>query len=149
MQKWIYFTSILTFLNIIGYIIIKSLSSENDIAVACYMSLFIGLIALLISLYLFIYNKSILILKKNTSLLPVLIMSIMFFVSFVLLFNAVSFANNPGYVRAFVSIEITILFIIFTLIDGKMPHYMQIIGVILAATGIALITIYENNSKLK
>ena len=40
MQKWIYFTSILTFLNIIGYIIIKSLSSENDIAVACYMSLY-------------------------------------------------------------------------------------------------------------
>ena len=65
MQKWIYFTSILTFLNIIGYIIIKSLSSENDIAVACYMSLFIGLIALLISLYLFIYNKSILIKKKK------------------------------------------------------------------------------------
>jgi hypothetical protein len=57
-----------------------------------------------------------------------------------MLLFAVRHADNPGLVRAFVSIEIVALFVIYSFIKNQKPCIEQLLGILLVGIGIYLIT---------
>lgn len=135
MEKWIIFATILTIMNILGFLILKYIQ-DDGILVTCYMSLTLAIISIFVLLYLYKNNQSII--PKN--LILIITVAILSFIgSFVLLY-AISNADNPGNVRAFVSLEIVALFILYNILKHQKPCFSKIIGIILIGVGIYLIT---------
>lgn len=135
MQQWIVFATILTIMNIIGFLILKHIQ-DDGILVTCYMSITLGIISLFVLLYLH-QNKKTIIPKHLTLIISVAILS---FIGSFMLLSAISYADNPGSVRAFVSIEIVTLFILYNIIKHQKPCFLKILGILLIGIGIYIIT---------
>ena len=112
MTLWVKFILCVTFINVFGFFIMKNLTNSNNcFVVAGYLFLFSGIIALISLIYMH-YFTNISVLKPN-NIYGIILLAIMNFASYTLLLNAVNYAENPSYVRAFVALEISILTIAF------------------------------------
>ena len=127
MELWIKFILAVTFINVFGFFIMKNLTNSNNcFVVAGYLFLFSGIIALISLIYMH-YFTNISVLKPN-NIYGIVLLAIMNFASYTLLLNAVNYAENPSYVRAFVALEISILTIAFAYFTKLILQFIKYLG---------------------
>lgn len=136
MKTWILFATVLTIMNILAFLIIKQVQ-DDGILVTCYVSITVTILSLATLMYLYTNKQNIV--PKHLSLIVGI--GIISFFGSIMLLSAISYAENPSFVRAFVSIEIVALFLIYALIKHQKPCMNQLIGVLLVGAGIYIITI--------
>jgi len=135
MELWVKFILAVTFINVFGFFIMKNLTNSNNcFIVAGYLFLFSGIIALLSLIYMH-YFTNISVLKPN-NIYGIILLAIMNFASYTLLLNAVNYAENPSYVRAFVALEISILTIVFAYFYKININIYKIFGIFSIIVGI-------------
>ena len=140
MELWIKFILCVTFINVFGFFIMKNLTNSNNcFVVAGYLFLFSGIIALLSLIYMH-YFTNIPVLKTN-NIYGIILLAIMNFASYTLLLNAVNYAENPSYVRAFVALEISILTIAFAYFYKINITIYKIFGIFSIIVGIITLSL--------
>lgn len=140
MELWIKFILAVTFINVFGFFIMKNLTNSNNcFVVAGYLFLFSGIIALISLIYMH-YFTNISVLKPN-NIYGIVLLAIMNFASYTLLLNAVNYAENPSYVRAFVALEISILTIAFAYFYKINITIYKIFGIFSIIVGIITLSL--------
>mgnify|MGYP001094694149 FL=1 len=140
MTLWVKFILCVTFINVFGFFIMKNLTNSNNcFVVAGYLFLFSGIIALISLIYMH-YFTNISVLKPN-NIYGIILLAIMNFASYTLLLNAVNYAENPSYVRAFVALEISILTIAFAYFYKININIYKIFGIFSIIVGIITLTL--------
>ena len=140
MTLWIKFILAVTFINVFGFFIMKNLTNSNNcFVIAGYLFLFSGIIALLSLIYMH-YFTNISVLKTN-NIYGIILLAIMNFASYTLLLNAVNYAENPSYVRAFVALEISILTIAFAYFYKINITIYKIFGIFSIIVGIITLSL--------
>jgi hypothetical protein len=140
MTLWIKFILAVTFINVFGFFIMKNLTNSNNcFVVAGYLFLFSGIIALISLIYMH-YFTNISVLKPN-NIYGIILLAIMNFASYTLLLNAVNYAENPSYVRAFVALEISILTIAFAYFYKININIYKIFGLFSIIVGIITLSL--------
>jgi len=140
MTLWIKFILAVTFINVFGFFIMKNLTNSNNcFVVAGYLFLFSGIIALISLIYMH-YFTNISVLKPN-NIYGIILLAIMNFASYTLLLNAVNYAENPSYVRAFVALEISILTIAFAYFYKLNINIYKIFGIFSIIVGIITLSL--------
>lgn len=139
MELWIKLILCVTIVNIFGFFIMKYLTGDNNgFVIVNYLFIGAGILSLFSLFYLHNFT-TISIKPKNIYLL--IILSIMNFVSYSLLINAVKYSENPGYVRAFVALEISTLAIVYSFYYKETLNSCKIIGICSIVFGIIMLTI--------
>ncbi len=140
MTLWVKFILCVTFINVFGFFIMKNLTNSNNcFVVAGYLFLFSGIIALISLIYMH-YFTNISVLKPN-NIYGIILLAIMNFASYTLLLNAVNYAENPSYVRAFVALEISILTIAFAYFYKININIYKIFGIFSIIVGIITLSL--------
>jgi len=140
MTLWVKFILCVTFINVFGFFIMKNLTNSNNcFVVAGYLFLFSGIIALISLIYMY-YFTNISVLKPN-NIYGIILLAVMNFASYTLLLNAVNYAENPSYVRAFVALEISILTIAFAYFYKININIYKIFGIFSIIVGIITLTL--------
>jgi hypothetical protein len=140
MELWIKFILAVTFINVFGFFIMKNLTNNNNcFVIAGYLFLFSGIIALISLIYMH-YFTNIPVLKIN-NIYGIVLLAIMNFASYTLLLNAVNYAENPSYVRAFVALEISILTIAFAYFYKINITIYKIFGIFSIIVGIITLSL--------
>jgi hypothetical protein len=140
MTLWVKFILTVTFINVFGFFIMKNLTNSNNcFVVAGYLFLFSGIIALISLIYMH-YFTNISVLKPN-NIYGIILLAIMNFASYSLLLNAVNYAENPSYVRAFVALEISILTIAFAYFYKININIYKIFGIFSIIVGIITLSL--------
>lgn len=140
MTLWVKFILCVTFINVFGFFIMKNLTNSNNcFVVAGYLFLFSGIIALISLIYMH-YFTNISVLKPN-NIYGIILLAIMNFASYTLLLNAVNYAENPSYVRAFVALEISILTIAFAYFYKINITIYKMFGIFSIIVGIITLTL--------
>jgi len=140
MTLWIKFILCVTFINVFGFFIMKNLTNSNNcFVVAGYLFLFSGIIALISLIYMH-YFTNISVLKPN-NIYGIILLAIMNFASYTLLLNAVNYAENPSYVRAFVALEISILTVAFAYFYKININIYKIFGLFSIIVGIITLSL--------
>ena len=140
MELWVKFILTVTFINVFGFFIMKNLTNNNNcFVVAGYLFLFSGIIALISLIYMH-YFTNISVLKPN-NIYAIILLAIMNFASYTLLLNAVNYAENPSYVRAFVALEISILTIAFAYFYKININIYKIFGIFSIIVGIITLSL--------
>ena len=140
MTLWVKFILTVTFINVFGFFIMKNLTNSNNcFVVAGYLFLFSGIIALISLIYMH-YFTNISVLNPN-NIYGIILLAIMNFASYTLLLNAVNYAENPSYVRAFVALEISILTIAFAYFYKININIYKIFGIFSIIVGIITLTL--------
>lgn len=140
MELWIKFILAVTFINVFGFFIMKNLTNSNNcFVIAGYLFLFSGIIALISLIYMH-YFTNISVLKPN-NIYGIILLAIMNFASYTLLLNAVNYAENPSYVRAFVALEISILTIAFAYFYKINITIYKIFGIFSIIVGIITLSL--------
>lgn len=140
MTLWIKFILAVTFINVFGFFIMKNLTNSNNcFVVAGYLFLFSGIIALISLIYMH-YFTNISVLKPN-NIYGIILLAIMNFASYTLLLNAVNYAENPSYVRAFVALEISILTVAFAYFYKININIYKIFGIFSIIVGIITLSL--------
>lgn len=140
MELWVKFILTVTFINVFGFFIMKNLTNNNNcFVVAGYLFLFSGIIALISLIYMH-YFTNISVLKPN-NIYAIILLAIMNFASYSLLLNAVNYAENPSYVRAFVALEISILTIAFAYFYKININIYKIFGIFSIIVGIITLSL--------
>lgn len=140
MTLWIKFILAVTFINVFGFFIMKNLTNSNNcFVIAGYLFLFSGIIALISLIYMH-YFTNISVLKPN-NIYGIILLAIMNFASYTLLLNAVNYAENPSYVRAFVALEISILTIAFAYFYKININIYKIFGLFSIIVGIITLSL--------
>jgi len=140
MTLWVKFILAVTFINVFGFFIMKNLTNSNNcFVVAGYLFLFSGIIALISLIYMH-YFTNISVLKPN-NIYGIILLAIMNFASYTLLLNAVNYAENPSYVRAFVALEISILTIAFAYFYKLNINIYKIFGIFSIIVGIITLSL--------
>ena len=94
-------------MNITWFILVKYFAKrEDNIIITCYLLIFSAFLAIIVLIYKYYENKVSIIPVNITSMF---ILSILHFTTYNALVKAIDYSNNPGYVRAFVGLEISIL----------------------------------------
>ena len=140
MELWIKLILSVTIINIFGFFIMKDLTNNNNcFVIVGYLFLFTGIIAFLSLLYLhFFTNISI---TSLNNINYIILLAIMNFTSYTLLLNAVNYAENPSYVRAFVALEISILTIAFAYFYKININIYKIFGIFSIIAGIITLSL--------
>ena len=140
MTLWVKFILCVTFINVFGFFIMKNLTNSNNcFVVAGYLFLFSGIIALISLIYMH-YFTNISVLKPN-NIYGIILLAIMNFASYTLLLNAVNYAVNPSYVRAFVALEISILTVAFAYFYKININIYKIFGIFSIIVGIITLSL--------
>jgi len=140
MTLWVKFILAVTFINVFGFFIMKNLTNSNNcFVVAGYLFLFSGIIALISLIYMH-YFTTISVLNPN-NIYGIILLAIMNFASYTLLLNAVNYAENPSYVRAFVALEISILTIAFAYFYKLNINIYKIFGIFSIIVGIITLSL--------
>ena len=140
MTLWIKFILAVTFINVFGFFIMKNLTNSNNcFVIAGYLFLFSGIIALISLIYMH-YFTNISVLKPN-NIYGIILLAIMNFASYTLLLNAVNYAENPSYVRAFVALEISILTVAFAYFYEININIYKIFGLFSIIVGIITLSL--------
>lgn len=140
MELWVKFILAVTFINVFGFFIMKNLTNSNNcFVIAGYLFLFSGIIALISLIYMH-YFTNISVLKPN-NIYGIILLAIMNFASYTLLLNAVNYAENPSYVRAFVALEISILTIAFAYFYKINITIYKIFGIFSIIVGIITLSL--------
>lgn len=140
MTLWVKFILCVTFINVFGFFIMKNLTNSNNcFVVAGYLFLFSGIIALISLIYMH-YFTNISVLKPN-NIYGIILLAIMNFASYTLLLNAVNYAENPSYVRAFVALEISILTVAFAYFYKININIYKIFGIFSIIVGIITLSL--------
>ena len=140
MTLWIKFILAVTFINVFGFFIMKNLTNSNNcFVIAGYLFLFSGIIALISLIYMH-YFTNISVLKPN-NIYGIILLAIMNFASYTLLLNAVNYAENPSYVRAFVALEISILTIAFAYFYKININIYKVFGIFSIIVGIITLSL--------
>lgn len=140
MELWVKFILAVTFINVFGFFIMKNLTNSNNcFVIAGYLFLFSGIIALISLIYMH-YFTNISVLKTN-NIYGIILLAIMNFASYTLLLNAVNYAENPSYVRAFVALEISILTIAFAYFYKINITIYKIFGIFSIIVGIITLSL--------
>ena len=140
MTLWVKFILCVTFINLFGFFIMKNLTNSNNcFVVAGYLFLFSGIIALISLIYMH-YFTNISVLNPN-NIYGIILLAIMNFASYTLLLNAVNYAENPSYVRAFVALEISILTIAFAYFYKININIYKIFGIFSIIVGIITLSL--------
>ena len=140
MTLWVKLILCVTFINVFGFFIMKNLTNSNNcFVVAGYLFLFSGIIALISLIYMH-YFTNISVLKPN-NIYGIILLAIMNFASYTLLLNAVNYAENPSYVRAFVALEISILTIAFAYFYKININIYKIFGIFSIIVGIITLSL--------
>jgi hypothetical protein len=140
MTLWVKFILCVTFINVFGFFIMKNLTNSNNcFVVAGYLFLFSGIIALISLIYMH-YFTNISVLKPN-NIYGIILLAIMNFASYTLLLNAVNYAENPSYVRAFVALEISILTVAFAYFYKINITIYKIFGIFSIIVGIIILSL--------
>ena len=140
MTLWVKFILTVTFINVFGFFIMKNLTNSNNcFVVAGYLFLFSGIIALISLIYMH-YFTNISVLKPN-NIYGIILLAIMNFASYTLLLNAVNYAENPSYVRAFVALEISILTVAFAYFYKININIYKIFGIFSIIVGIITLSL--------
>jgi|TARA_Y100000389_G_scaffold57853_1_gene53873 hypothetical protein len=139
MELWIKLILSVTIINVFGFFIMKKLTNNNNcFVIVSYLFLFTGIIAFLSLLYLhFFTNISI---TSLNNINYIILLAIMNFISYTLLLNSVNYTANPGYVRAFVALEISILTIAFSYFYKKSLTIYKLFGLFSIIVGIIAIS---------
>ena len=141
METWVKLILFVTLINIFGFILIKHLAKTDDsIIITCYLSLFSSVFAIILLFYKYYENK-ISIIPINIA--GILLLSTWHFITYIALINAVDYASNPGFVRAFVALEISILAVLYSIYYKEYMSMYKCIGLISIVFGIIIITCYE------
>ena len=140
MTLWVKFILTVTLINVFGFFIMKNLTNSNNcFVVAGYLFLFSGIIALISLIYMH-YFTNISVLKPN-NIYGIILLAIMNFASYTLLLNAVNYAENPSYVRAFVALEISILTVAFAYFYKININIYKIFGIFSIIVGIITLSL--------
>ena len=140
MTLWVKFILAVTFINVFGFFIMKNLTNSNNcFVIAGYLFLFSGIIALISLIYMY-YFTNISVLKPN-NIYGIILLAVMNFASYTLLLNAVNYAENPSYVRAFVALEISILTIAFAYFYKININIYKIFGIFSIIVGIITLSL--------
>ena len=139
MELWIKLILSVTIINVFVFFIMKKLTNNNNcFVIVSYLFLFTGIIAFLSLLYLhFFTNISI---TSLNNINYIILLAIMNFISYTLLLNSVNYTANPGYVRAFVALEISILTIAFSYFYKKSLTIYKLFGLFSIIVGIIAIS---------
>jgi hypothetical protein len=140
MELWIKFILAVTFINIFGFYVMKNLTNNNNcFLIVSYLFFFTGIIAFISLMYLHFYTNISVVNVKN--IYGILLLSLLNFASYTLLLHAVKYSDNPGYVRAFVGLEITIITLTFAYLYHKSINIYKIFGIICIVIGILAISL--------
>ena len=140
MTLWVKFILAVTFINVFGFFIMKNLTNSNNcFVVAGYLFLFSGIIALISLIYMHYFTNISVLKPKN--IYGIILLAIMNFTSYTLLLNAVNYAENPSYVRAFVALEISILTIAFAYFYKININIYKIFGIFSIIVGIITLSL--------
>lgn len=140
MTLWVKFILCVTFINVFGFFIMKNLTNSNNcFVVAGYLFLFSGIIALISLIYMHYFTNISVLKPKN--IYGIILLAIMNFASYTLLLNAVNYAENPSYVRAFVALEISILTIAFAYFYKININIYKIFGIFSIIVGIITLSL--------
>lgn len=140
MTLWVKFILAVTFINVFGFFIMKNLTNNNNcFVVAGYLFLFSGIIALISLIYMHYFTNISVLKPKN--IYGIILLAIMNFASYTLLLNAVNYAENPSYVRAFVALEISILTIAFAYFYKININIYKIFGIFSIIVGIITLSL--------
>lgn len=140
MTLWVKFILTVTFINVFGFFIMKNLTNSNNcFVVAGYLFLFSGIIALISLIYMHYFTNISVLKPKN--IYGIILLAIMNFASYTLLLNAVNYAENPSYVRAFVALEISILTIAFAYFYKININIYKILGIFSIIVGIITLSL--------
>tara|TARA_B000000477_G_scaffold65776_1_gene55137 strand:+ start:224 stop:649 length:426 start_codon:yes stop_codon:yes gene_type:complete len=140
MTLWVKFILAVTFINVFGFFIMKNLTNSNNcFVVAGYLFLFSGIIALISLIYMHYFTNISVLKPKN--IYGIILLAIMNFASYTLLLNAVNYAENPSYVRAFVALEISILTIAFAYFYKININIYKIFGIFSIIVGIITLSL--------
>ena len=140
MTLWVKFILTVTFINVFGFFIMKNLTNSNNcFVVAGYLFLFSGIIALISLIYMHYFTNISVLKPKN--IYGIILLAIMNFASYTLLLNAVNYAENPSYVRAFVALEISILTVAFAYFYKININIYKIFGIFSIIVGIITLTL--------
>ena len=139
MELWIKLILSVTIINVFGFFIMKKLTNNNNcFVIVSYLFLFTGIIAFLSLLYLHFFTNISITLINNINY--IILLAIMNFISYTLLLNSVNYTANPGYVRAFVALEISILTIAFSYFYKKSLTIYKLFGLFSIIVGIIAIS---------
>ena len=140
MTLWIKFILTVTLINVFGFFIMKNLTNSNNcLVVAGYLFLFSGIIALISLIYMHYFTNISVLKPKN--IYGIILLAIMNFASYTLLLNAVNYAENPSYVRAFVALEISILTVAFAYFYKININIYKIFGIFSIIVGIITLSL--------
>jgi hypothetical protein len=140
MTLWVKFILTVTFINVFGFFIMKNLTNSNNcFVVAGYLFLFSGIIALISLIYMHYFTNISVLKPKN--IYGIILLAIMNFASYTLLLNAVNYAENPSYVRAFVALEISILTVAFAYFYKININIYKIFGIFSIIVGIITLSL--------
>jgi hypothetical protein len=140
MTLWVKFILTVTFINVFGFFIMKNLTNSNNcFVVAGYLFLFSGIIALISLIYMHYFTNISVLKPKN--IYGIILLAIMNFASYTLLLNAVNYAVNPSYVRAFVALEISILTVAFAYFYKININIYKIFGIFSIIVGIITLSL--------
>lgn len=140
MTLWVKFILCVTFINVFGFFIMKNLTNSNNcFVVAGYLFLFSGIIALISLIYMHYFTNISVLKPKN--IYGIILLAIMNFASYTLLLNAVNYAVNPSYVRAFVALEISILTVAFAYFYKININIYKIFGIFSIIVGIITLSL--------
>lgn len=140
MTLWVKFILCVTFINVFGFFIMKNLTNSNNcFVVAGYLFLFSGIIALISLIYMHYFTNISVLKPKN--IYGIILLAIMNFASYTLLLNAVNYAENPSYVRAFVALEISILTVAFAYFYKININIYKIFGIFSIIVGIITLSL--------
>lgn len=141
MEYWIQLALLASLINLTWFILIKYYSkTEDNIIITCYLTIFSAFLAIIVLIYKYYENK--------VSIIPVnitgiFILSILHFCGYIILVKAIDYSNNPGYVRAFVGLEISILAIFYAIYFKEYMSSYKMIGIASIAFGIILISCFS------
>jgi drug/metabolite transporter (DMT)-like permease len=141
MEYWIQLALIVTLMNITWFILVKNFAkTEDNIIITCYLSIFSAFLAIIVLIYKYYENKISIIPVNITGMF---ILSILHFTTYIALVKAIDYSDNPGYVRAFVGLEISILAIFYAIYFKEYMSIYKMIGIVSIAFGIVLISCFS------
>ena len=128
-------------MNITWFILVKYFAkTEDNIIITCYLSIFSAFLAIIVLIYKYYENKISIIPVNITGMF---ILSILHFTTYIALVKAIDYSDNPGYVRAFVGLEISILAIFYAIYFKEYMSIYKMIGIVSIAFGIVLISCFS------
>jgi drug/metabolite transporter (DMT)-like permease len=141
MEYWIQLSLLAALINLTWFILVKYYAkTEDSIIITCYLTIFSAFLAIIVLIYKYYENKISIIPVNITGMF---ILSILHFSTYIALVKAIDYSNNPGYVRAFVGLEISILAIFYAIYFKEYMSSYKMIGIASIAFGIILISCFS------